>query len=385
MGTGAEAAGSMPMQRVMDESRRLDAIRRWLGLGVALLLLALASYVSLQYRAQKQALDRASMELLMAGLSQAQAGDYAGAWTQVRRAAHALDAQGALLWLTGGLSAQQARVGATQQDLAMRWLRAEADRVPGGHSSSEVTDQVLAVLSNAASQADGERRADLLAHIGWAYELKALEGTPGLKVESFYRDALAADPANPYASTFWAIPVVEQTSASEEGIAQARQRYTAALSSGRARGALRQWIRAHELSGVRRWLSYPAAGVFFWQTVEAMYRAGEPFDGAALEDLRSEYLGTQINVAAFSANLDRLLAYLPAVNHVDLLTLLLPAEPGPQRGYVQACLALALEKAGRPQAALAAWRAAKAAAGEQLGRALDEAIARLAVVGGGRG
>jgi hypothetical protein len=45
------------------------------------------------------------------------------------------------------------------------------------------------------------------------------------------------------------------------------------------------------------------------------------------------------------------------------------------------CLALALEKTGKPEDALAAWRAAKASpAAGNLGKPLDEAIKRLAAV-----
>jgi hypothetical protein len=346
------------------------------------LSLSTAAYESLQVQAERQERAHTGVELLNTSQIEQKAGNLAGgAWTSLQSAVKEIDSQGMLLRLTGGLPAEQARVHTAQQDLAMQWLREAARTVPEGHHASEVSDQVIAVLSNAASQATGERKADLQAHIGWAYELKVMDGAQGLQVEQFYRDALALDPTNPYANVFSALPVVEQTSASEEGIAKAKQHYTAALSSGRAQGELRRWIRDQELGSVRTWLSYPAAAAFFWQTVDAMRQAGEPFDEATLADLRSEYLGNEISVAAFGANLTRVLTYVPATSHVALLSRLVPAQQGENQGYLQVCLALALEKTGKPQDALAAWRAAKASpAASNLGKPLDEAIKRLAAV-----
>jgi hypothetical protein len=320
-------------------------------------------------------------ELLATSHTQVVAQDYAQAWATLQQAARGAGSEGLLLkWLGGGGTDEA--ISIAQQNVAMDWLRVAETKVEEGHTYAEITDQVLPVLSGAMQQSSGARKADLLAHIGWAYTLKREgDGATGVHPEQFYRDSLALDANNPYANTFMAGPMVGQTSASEAGIAQVRQHFQAALDSSRATGPLRQWIRDQELGSVRRWLNYPAADRFFWQTVDEMHRAGEPLS-AALGDMRGEYIGSEMSVSAFSDNLDRVQAFVPFAEHVELLRALLPQLEPDARRYVRVSLALALQRSGKLQESLAAWRDAKAGMGDDdafLAKQIDAAVARLAL------
>jgi hypothetical protein len=379
--TGGQADAAPALHRHAAKERGgLDAAKKWIGFGAAALSALTAAYGSLEYQAEKKARAQHSVALLDRAQIQEQASDYPGAWASLQGAIKEIDEEGILVRALGGLSTEQARVHTAEEDLAMQWLRVAVDRVPEGHKPSEVTDEVLGVLSSGAAHATGVRKADLLAHIGWAYELKADDGTQGLKVEQFYKDAIAIDPTNPYANTFWARAMVFETSASEAGMAQVKRLFSAALSSDRAKGELRHWIRANEWESVRRWMNYPAAQAFFWQMVGEMHKAGEPLGDELLTEMRDGYLGNTVGVPAFTENVNHLLVYLPdPAVHVELLRQLVAANSGSQQGYLQVCLAVALEKAGNPQAALAALRAAKSGeAGAALSNGgLNEQIARL--------
>jgi hypothetical protein len=387
METRPDQIGSVPASIAKNRAAKIDSIKKWLGLGAALLSVVSAAYGTLEYWAEKREHARATAQLLATSHTQVAAQDYAQAWATLQQAAKGAGSEGLLLKWLGGTGTDEA-ISAAQQDVAMDWVRAAEAKVEEGHTYGEITDQVLPVLSGAVQQANGVRKADLLAHIGWVYTLKREgDGATGMHPEQFYRDSLALDANNPYANTFMAAPIVGQTDASEAGIAQVRQHFQAALDSGRATGPLRLWIRDQELGSVRRWLSYPAADRFFWQTVDEMHRAGEPL-GEALGDMRGEYVGTEISVSAFSDNLDRVQAFVPFAEHVELLRALLSQLEPDARRYVRVSLALALQRSGKLQESLAAWRDAKTGLGGDdigLSRQIDAAVARLALPPAKRG
>lgn len=338
----------------------VDAVKKWLGLGAAILSFGSAVYGVLQYEAAKKAGAQAVADLLTTSRTEQTAGDYPQAWDSLQAATKAIDSDGLLVKLFNGLSAEQEQVHTAQQDLAMTWLRHAADQLQQGHTLSEVSDKVLPVLSTGADKATGARKADLLAHIGLAYYLKAQDGTAGLHPVSFYREAVALDPTNPYANTFWGDLLVPEAHDSAADLAQLKKCFAAALASGRARGSLRQWIHQMELGPMDRWLNYSNMAAVWWQAIDDMQKAGEPFDGRTLVDLRSEYITAQINVDTFRTHLDQLVAYVPINDHVELVRMLLKTIEPDERQYLKVLLAVVLEKAGKPQEALAEWRDAKA-------------------------
>src|SRR5262249_2975011 len=136
--------------------------------------------------------------------------------------------------LTGQLSAQRRRLREAQEDLAMVWV--EDVRVPQGKTFSDIVNPLVPVLTRGAAGASGVRKADLLAHLGWAYFLKArdvslsLDEPARLNMERHYREALEIDPGNPYAHVHWGYLIIWAREEPNDAIRQ----FSAAVASGRA-------------------------------------------------------------------------------------------------------------------------------------------------------
>ena len=125
-----------------------------------------------------------------------------------------------------------------QEDAAMDWIRNV--RVEGGKSSfGEAIKPGLAVVDAALPSATGTRRADLLAHSGWASFLMWRDGNRQLNPAEWYEEALAIDPGNPYANAMLAHWILFQ----DDDVARAAKLFDTALRAGRAVDAVRtlQW------------------------------------------------------------------------------------------------------------------------------------------------
>jgi len=380
---------STPEEPAKEPSKSLmDSVKKWIGIGAAAVSALSAVYGAIEYQADKTARSKQSEALLTTSQTQLQARDYAAAWASLEGAEDQIDKEGVLTRALGGLTSEQARVHAAELKLAMTWLQQVGDTGTSDRDQkgafTKVSDTVLPVLSTGVPDATGSDKADLLAHIGYAYWLKTVDGAEGLHELQFYREAIALDPNNPYANTFWAIPVIGQNDAKEAGVTQAKKLYDAALASSRATGELRQWIRKHELASVRTWTNYKTAMPFFWQVVGEMQKGGEPIDELWLSEVQDQYLGNEISVTSFTDHLNAALTYLPLPVHIDLLQQLVKTQENKERqGELQIVLALALQKAGKPQEALSGFRTARSGAavsglgGEFLSKQLDAAIAQL--------
>ena len=113
----------------------------------------------------------------MAKLQQ-EARDYGSAWKSLDKAAE--------------LRATDARVRAAQEDLAMAWLDdIRGDQGPTPFSAT--VDMLVPVMSRGVVAAEGSRKADLLAHLGWADFLRWRDGRRELDPSQRYRQALAVD------------------------------------------------------------------------------------------------------------------------------------------------------------------------------------------------
>src|SRR6266496_281914 len=100
-------------------------------------------------------------ELIATGKLQQEARDYRSAWNNLGKAAD--------------LRANDSGVRAAQEDLAMAWL----DNIRGDQGPtpfSEIVDLLVPVLSRGAVAAEGSRKGDLLAHLGWADFLRWRDG-----------------------------------------------------------------------------------------------------------------------------------------------------------------------------------------------------------------
>jgi Tfp pilus assembly protein PilF len=110
----------------------------------------------------------------------------------------------AAAWRTLDQAEQQAHAKAVDDarlEVAFRWLE-EASK-PAGQPFSSITDVVVPTFDRALLDANHPRRADILAHLGWATFLKSRDSGSGDPTPT-YRQALAIDPQNPYANVMLA-------------------------------------------------------------------------------------------------------------------------------------------------------------------------------------
>src|SRR5439155_4200761 len=93
------------------------------------------------------------------------------------------------------LGPDRANVRSAREALAMHWLET---RLGPDERRFDAT-AILSVLERAASKTEGQRKADLLAHAGWAEFLRSDDGVWLRQSQEYYREALQIDPQNAYA------------------------------------------------------------------------------------------------------------------------------------------------------------------------------------------
>jgi hypothetical protein len=126
-----------------------------------------------------------------------------------------------------------------QADCGMTLL--EEGRPGAAAPFRDLVDPIVPVLYSALETAQGTRKADLLAHLGWADFLRSRDGVGGLRPDGFYRRAIEQDPDNPHANAWWGHSILWQRGSLEE----AQARFRRALASGRDREYVRHMqIRA---------------------------------------------------------------------------------------------------------------------------------------------
>ncbi len=137
------------------------------------------------------------------------------------------------------------------EDVAMQWLR----EVQGDETSKtfgEALKPALAIVDRALPGSSGSRRADLLAHQGWATFLLWRDGDRSLRPQDRYREALAIDADNPYANAMLA----HWTLWTGDDVDEAARLFGAALQGQSCRGG-----RANAaVGGIPERLQRPGAG-----------------------------------------------------------------------------------------------------------------------------
>ncbi len=356
------------MSKKRGGGAKFAAFMKWVGIAAALLSLGTALYELVRAQAERRERERVVAEQLAAGRAQQSGGDYPAAWESLERAKSTAQAEGLFAKLLGGLSAQQQTLRMAREDLAMEWLR--MSHAPQGHQFSETADMLLNVLAGGASTASGARKADLLAHLGWAYFLKSRDGETNVRPEVPYREALAADATNPYANVFWGHWLLWKNGS----LSDAAERFAAALATGRARAEVRRF----QLAALANVHSYEADAAWL-RVVDEMYKAGETLSASAKHDLRGKYY-----FALNDAHLmERMLAAVPPEEQIELQQMLLQSGglPDAERQVLTAVVAITLEAAGKSDEALATWRTLLAAMRTEpdstLAPRANEAVKRL--------
>jgi TIR domain-containing protein len=126
-----------------------------------------------------------------------------------------------------------------REDTAMEWIR--EIRVEGeAEKFGTAIAPALAVVDEALPSASGARKADLLAHTGWATFLLWRDGDRRLDPAASYREALSIDSGNPFANAMLAHWTLFQD---RNAVAEAAALFDTAVRAGRALDAVRtlQW------------------------------------------------------------------------------------------------------------------------------------------------
>jgi hypothetical protein len=127
-------------------------------------------------------------ELEDAAERQAQEHEYAPAWASLGEAATLAAYGGQLEKILGIRDIETRRIETRQENLGMDWLRNV--HLTEGQTFSEVVDKVEPVLQHGIINAQGQRRGDLLAHIGLGSFLKRKDNVFGLEPRELYLEAL---------------------------------------------------------------------------------------------------------------------------------------------------------------------------------------------------
>jgi len=289
-----------------DGSARWPLVRRWwpaLGL-VAVLALGLTAYaVRTQYRMPRtqSAVDReipasvkGTVEPLLAE---------AAAQHRRRQSVEALST----LARARALAPASEAVRLMQEDVAMDWVRNV--RVDSGTSSfADAIKPALAVVDASLPSATGARRADLLAHSGWAAFLMWRDGDRRLNPVEWYSEALSLDPGNPYANAMLAHWILFQG----EDIPRAVTLFDTALRAQRATEAVR----------ILQWAAYgddrtPSAHVQLVRLADTMRRDAQKLTMRQAQTLWAPYYFATLSSRQKERQL--LLEALPPDDHISTL------------------------------------------------------------------
>jgi tetratricopeptide (TPR) repeat protein len=315
-----------------DRSKGAGTFWKWVGgvSAVLSLLFALQQFVSMiSDMGERQ---RLFAELHKIARQQQAAADYEGAWASYEKALEIAQGGGQLAKLTGQLGEERRVLREAQEDLAMEWL--EHVRVPEGRTFSDIIDKLVAVMHRGAVAAGGARKADLLAHLGWADFLRWRDGNRALSPERRYREALAIDAANPYAHAYWGHWMLWR----RESVEEAQRHFSAALASGRARSL----VRTIQLAALNNLTSEGEPA--FVAAVSEMRKHDEPIDARTRQHVKSIYYfacGTRRD----AGRLARLQAAVPVAEQLATLDALF-SDTGSRDPGLDACRA-ALQEAAK--------------------------------------
>jgi hypothetical protein len=331
---GAEVAAEV--DRMLKRGwRSVLTSRITAALVVALLLLGLAGW-----QIGSAVIERREQAVQVAALGeqaqvQADAGNYADAWTTLERARATYSGAPNLV--------------DAQERLAMKWL----DNAVGSDRTltlKQIADKVYPVLTNGAVSGSGERAADLLAHMGWADFLRSKAGVGGLNPAAQYRRALEVDPNNVFAHTMLGFDVMR----SGGPVADARAHFDRALKSSRHR----EYVRHMQIAAML-WSRDDEAEEEAIRIANDIRTAGEPMppDTAIQSDrwrLWNVYYDRLINLR----KRDQFLRALAPADHLATYTWLYPLQTFPKsKSLYYFVLAQLQEGSGDRPAAMQAYQA----------------------------
>ncbi len=328
----------------------------WVGSITALFSLIAGIYAGWDFLYGQLEKRRAIAQYLAAEALQLRASDYQSAWNTLAQAA-AIDPRSEPL--------RQA-----QEDVAMQWL--ENIRVPGDQTFAAIAEKLEPILTRGVASAKSlQRRADLMAHLGWSYFLRSRELPSSPDPEPAYRDALLKDPANPYAHAMWGHWILWNS----KPYAKASEHFAAALATPRP--GLHPYIRSMQMSGLFNEDNDENHEEIIRVANDIRKEHGDPgpHERHNILNLYWEYIATP------NGHKTAFLSAIPPLDHLETFDWLLQRE-GPRdsdpltHAYIRSSL---LEAAGRRDEALAGFRAMQSRFGPNISPTLADG-ARKAIV-----
>jgi tetratricopeptide (TPR) repeat protein len=280
--------------------------------------------------------------LVQAAQSFEAAGEYSAAWDKIREAGAHLDQSPFTRLFHRSLVMD---VRSQQADIAVAWL--DHMRLREGEHFSDVVAPLLPSLDEAIASAEGQRKADLLAHRGWADFLRSRDSSQHMTPETYYRQAIDIDPRNAYAHAMWGHWILWRHGRLDE----AREHFNAALAGGRQRPYVRE-MQLIAMSLGRR----DETEAELLRIAHEMAINNEPIPERARSDIRSIYY---FSCGRASGSMERLLKSQPAMAHIEVLRRLMLDINQSDTTTIppQLCLARLEEQAGLREEALTTYRA----------------------------
>jgi tetratricopeptide (TPR) repeat protein len=178
------------------------------------------------------------------------------------------------------LAPSSALVRDAREDAAMEWIRNV--RIEGENAKfSDAIAPALSVVDASLPSATGARRADLLAHTGWATFLLWRDGDRRLDPAASYHEALSIDPGNPFANAMLGHWTLFQD---RQAVATAAKLFDTAARAGRELDTVRtlQWAAYGNASG-------PDAEAERVRLANTMRKSGERLSMGQAQSMWSPY------------------------------------------------------------------------------------------------
>ncbi len=341
------------------ESRgRVGSALKWVGGGTAVLSLVFGLRQLTVLISDVRDRQRQVTELIAMGKLQQEARDYRSAWNSLGKAAE--------------LRANESRVRAAQEDLAMAWLT-NIQGSPEPTPFTATVDMLVPVLSRGVVAAEGPRKADLLAHLGWADFLRWRDGQRSLEPGERYRQALAVDSQNLYAHAMLAHWILWNGGNLED----ANRHFATALRSGRER----PYVRRLQLAALAN-MPEGTGDLELLRVANDMRKGNEPMDPDGRDRIWNTYYSRFVS-SPTEDSIDQLFAAVPPAEQVATYRWVFQnTEYVESKGFLyEYQLARLQDVAGQQVEALATYRSVRSKltpdAIYRIRRRVDSAIVRL--------
>lgn len=227
---------------------------KWVGIATAVVSLILGARQLITIGLDRAERSREAAQFVALARQQAARNEFVEAWKSLDQA----DEQ-----------SRTAANDAARLDIGFRWL--EEGRPGPDQPFTRITDAVTPALDRALLDSQHPRRADILAHLGWATFLRGRTTGTG-DPEPMYKQALAIDPHNVYANAMYAHWLMWRGGTLEA----ARPYFDAALAAGKERPL----VRTLQLAAIRN-RNDNDADTELIRVVDSMRRQNEALDSGS--------------------------------------------------------------------------------------------------------